>query len=465
MTITHNPERQQWSHLTARPVESMASIEPRVEPVLNAVRTSGDEALRELTAKFDGVEFRSANDFRVSDEEFACAEAATPDALKAAIHHAKENIETFHATQHHAFSLEAASRTDTRAGVTCWRKSVAIERVGLYIPGGTAPLFSTLLMLGVPSSIAGCKTRVLCTPPSTAFQEEYRAASGSGSGSVKGSASSSTNDATGGWVHPAILYTAQLVGIREVFKIGGAQAVAAMAFGTGVVPRVDKIFGPGNQYVTVAKQLVQKQGVAIDMPAGPSEVCVLADETCVPAFVAADLLSQAEHGTDSQVLLVASSASVVESVLRELDRQVESLPRRTIAEAALRNSRAVVLPVLDDAIDFVNDYAAEHLIIACADTHRAEAIAERITQAGSVFIGNFSPEAAGDYASGTNHTLPTNGYARAYSGVSLDSFVKKITFQRLSQSGLQTIGAAVATMAHAEGLEAHKRAVTIRLEE
>jgi histidinol dehydrogenase len=444
MHIIRNPERQHWSQVTARGVESVASIEQRVEPILHAVQTRGDEALREFSLQFDNVAFAAGgaagDGFRVTDAEFDHAETAIPDDLKAAILLAKENIETFHAAQKAGFDHEAQQRIHTREGVTCWRESRAIERVGLYIPGGTAPLFSTLLMLGVPSQIAGCPMRILCTPPNILF---------------------------GGSVHPAILHTARLVGIREVFKVGGAQAVAAMAFGTRTIPRVDKIFGPGNQYVTAAKQLVQKHGVAIDMPAGPSEVCVLADHTCVPAFVAADLLSQAEHGADSQAILVATSESVIGSVLAEIQRQVQTLPRRAIAEQALNNSRAILLPTMDEAIDFVNEYAAEHLIIAVADDDSANdsagAIAERITQAGSVFIGNYSPEAAGDYASGTNHTLPTNGYARAYSGVSVDSFVKKITFQRLTQSGLRRIGAAVETMAAAEGLEAHKQAVTLRL--
>jgi histidinol dehydrogenase len=423
MTITRNPDRALWPALATRPTIPTADLEARVTPILHDVRERGDAALREYSERFDGVQL---DDMRVSDAEFAVAERAVSDDLKASLQLACENIERFHQSQQ-----EPVQRIETRAGVLCWRKSVAIERVGLYIPGGTAPLFSTLLMLGVPSKIAGCPTRILCTPPSQA-----------------------------GMVHPAILYTAQMVGIRDVFKVGGAQAVAAMAFGTQTIPRVDKIFGPGNQYVTVAKQLVQRFGTAIDMPAGPSEVCVLADETCVPAFVAADLLSQAEHGTDSQVLLVTTAESVIPNVLAEIERQLAMLPRRTIAASALANSHVVLFDQMSAAVEFVNEYAAEHLIIATTD---ADAVAERITQAGSVFIGNYSPEAAGDYASGTNHTLPTNGYARAYSGVSLDSFVKKITFQRLTHEGLQHIGHAVETMAAAEGLDAHKRAVSVRL--
>jgi histidinol dehydrogenase len=423
MTITRNPDRSLWPALVARPTLAIEDLEALIQPILHDVREHGDTALREYSKRFDKV---VVENMRVRDEEFAAAERAVNDDLKTAIQLASKNIETFHLAQR-----EPVQRVETQAGVLCWRKSVAMERVGLYIPGGTAPLFSTLLMLGVPSKIAGCRTRVLCTPPS---QE--------------------------GSAHPAILYTAQMVGIREVFKVGGAQAIAAMAFGTQTIPRVDKIFGPGNQYVTVAKQLVQRYGTAIDMPAGPSEVCVLADETCVPAFVAADLLSQAEHGTDSQVMLVATTERLVASVIEEVHNQVTTLPRRTIAESALANSRAVLFDDMDTALAFVNEYAAEHLIIATAE---ADALAERVTQAGSVFIGNYSPEAAGDYASGTNHTLPTNGYARAYSGVSLDSFVKKITFQRLSQQGLQQIGAAVEAMAAAEGLDAHKKAVSVRL--
>lgn len=316
-------------------------------------------------------------------------------------------------------------------GVWCWRKSVAIDKVGLYIPGGSAPLFSTILMLGIPAAIAGCKQIVLCTPPNKE-----------------------------GKVHPAIAYAAKVVGISTIYMIGGVQAIAAMAFGTLTVPAVYKIFGPGNQYVTMAKQLVLQHGVAIDMPAGPSEVCVLADETAIPQFVAADLLSQAEHGADSQVLLVATSEKIVDEVNECVLKQLTELPRVSIAKAAIENSRAIVVDDIQTAVELVNDYAAEHLIIAC---HNAEQIASTITNAGSVFLGNYSPESVGDYASGTNHTLPTNGYARAYSGVSVDSFVKKITYQQLSKEGLQHIGKAVMEMAKAEGLEAHSKAVELRV--
>jgi histidinol dehydrogenase len=317
-------------------------------------------------------------------------------------------------------------------GVYCWRKSIGIDKVGLYIPGGSAPLFSTVLMLGIPAVIAGCKEIILCTPP-----------------------------AKDGSVHPAILYAASVVGITRIFKIGGVQAIAAMAFGTETVPKVYKIFGPGNQYVTAAKQLVQQTGVAIDMPAGPSEVCVLADETCNPAFVASDLLSQAEHGADSQVLLVSTSKKVVAEVEEAIAAQLAALPRKDIAQKALDNSTAIVVEDMERAIFIVNSYAAEHLIIACKNE---DVVAEKITNAGSVFLGNYSPESVGDYASGTNHTLPTSGYARAYSGVSVDSFVKKVTFQKLTEAGLRSIGTAVETMAAAEGLDAHKNAITIRLQ-
>jgi histidinol dehydrogenase len=321
---------------------------------------------------------------------------------------------------------------ETLPGVRCWRKSVAIEKVGLYIPGGTAPLFSTLLMLGIPATIAGCREIVLCSPP----------------------------DASGG-LHPAILYAAKLVGVTRVFKVGGVQAIAAMAYGTETIPRVDKIFGPGNQYVTCAKQLVQREGVAIDMPAGPSEVAVYADETASPAFVAADLLSQAEHGRDSQVVLVSTSADIVHRMVKEVERQVELLPRAEIASCALSNSRAFVVRDEEQAMALLNEYAPEHLILACREPER---LAGAVVNAGSVFLGHYSPESVGDYASGTNHVLPTNGHARAYSGVSVDSFVKKITFQQLTREGLASIGATVMRMAEAEGLEAHARAVGIRLE-
>ena len=363
----------------------------------------------------------------VSEKEIEEASALVSDELKTAIQKAKKNIELFHKAQ-----LQPVEIIAPMAGVQCWRKSVPIEKVGLYIPGGTAPLFSTLLMLGIPARLAGCKEIVLCSPPD---QE--------------------------GKLHPAILFSAQLMGISKIFKIGGVQAIGAMAYGTTTVPRVYKIFGPGNQYVTCAKQMVQKEGVAIDIPAGPSEVAIYADEDSSPAFVAADLLSQAEHGTDSQVLLVSISQSIIDSVLSELENQIEKLDRKTIAKKALENSKAVLLRNQEEAMDLLNEYAPEHLILACKNPEKA---AIGVTNAGSVFLGNYSPESVGDYASGTNHVLPTNGYARSYSGVSMDSFVKKITFQQLTQKGLEHIGKTVISMAEAEGLQAHANAVRVRMD-
>ncbi len=387
------------------------------------VKQNGDAAVKQFTKQFDGVELDS---FVVSEKEINESEVLLSDDLKKAIQQAAANVRLFHEKQ-----LSAAEVVETMPGVKCWRKSVGIEKVGLYIPGGTAPLFSTILMLAIPAKIAGCKELILCSPPGK-----------------------------DGKLHPAILYTAKLTGINSVFKIGGVQAIAAMAYGTETVPQVYKIFGPGNQYVTCAKQLVQQQGIAIDMPAGPSEVCVMADETANAAFVAADLLSQAEHGVDSQVLLVTSDELIVKSIEAELTKQLALLPRKDIAAKALENSSAIVVKDINEAIELVNEYAAEHLIIACKDD---EAIAEKIVNAGSVFLGNYSPESVGDYASGTNHTLPTNGFAKAYSGVSVDSFVKKITYQKLSQEGLKNIGNTVMLMAEAEGLNAHANAVGIRI--
>jgi len=361
----------------------------------------------------------------VSAEEMNAA-ADIADELKLAICQAKNNIERFHHDQ-----LQDSETIETMPGVMCWRKNVAIERVGLYIPGGTAPLFSTLLMLGIPAMLAGCKEIILCSPP-----------------------------AADGRLHPAILYVAQLIGIKKIFKVGGVQAIAAMAYGTATIPGVYKIFGPGNQYVTCAKQLVQKEGVAIDMPAGPSEVAVYADQSAIPAFVAADLLSQAEHGTDSQSLLVTVSRSIIDSVLAEIDKQVINLPRAEIIKKALENSAAILVKDEEEAIHLLNAYAPEHLILACAN---AKTLAANVINAGSVFLGHYSPESVGDYASGTNHTLPTNGYARSYSGVSMDSFVKKITFQQLTKEGLKNIGKTVISMAEAEGLQAHAEAVRVRL--
>ena len=424
MKIIENPLQESLPELLQRPAMDHAALYTVVQGVLDAVNKEGDKAVAAYTQKFDGVTMDTAI---VSAAEINEAALALSPALKDAIQLAAKNIRCFHEAQ-----VSETIKIETMPGVSCWRKSIGIDKVGLYIPGGSAPLFSTVLMLGIPAVIAGCKEIILCTPP-----------------------------AANGKVHPAILYAATVVGITRIFKIGGVQAIAAMAYGTETVPQVYKIFGPGNQYVTAAKQLVQQSGVAIDMPAGPSEVCVLADETCNPAFVASDLLSQAEHGPDSQVLLVSTSKKVVANVEEALAAQLALLSRKDIAQKALDNSTAIVVEDMDRAIFIVNSYAAEHLILACKND---EVIAEKITNAGSVFLGNYSPESVGDYASGTNHTLPTSGYARAYSGVSVDSFVKKVTFQKLTPAGLQAIGAAVETMAAAEGLDAHKNAITIRLQ-
>ncbi|HEY4290948.1 MAG TPA: histidinol dehydrogenase [Puia sp.] len=408
----------------SRPVIDTRSLEQRVEAILSTVQKEGDRAVREFSQKFDQV---APEKFELSVKEITEGAGEVGEELGAAIRAAHANILRFHSQQRHAENV-----VEVMPGVKCWRKSVAIEKVGLYIPGGTAPLFSTLLMLAIPAKIAGCREIVLCSPPDPE-----------------------------GRLHPAILYAAQLVGVTRIFRIGGVQAIAAMAYGTESVPGVYKIFGPGNQYVTCAKQLVQRDGVAIDMPAGPSEVAIYADETCDPLFVAADLLSQAEHGADSQVVLVSTSSVVVTAVLAEVDRQVAQLPRSDMAQRALANSRAFIVRDSTQAMQLLNDYAPEHLILACS---KPESLADQVINAGSVFLGHYSPESAGDYASGTNHVLPTNGHARAYSGVSLDSFVKKITFQQLSREGLDAIGMTVRRMAEAEGLEAHARAVSIRME-
>lgn len=420
-TITF-PQKSAWKSIISRPVADSSTLLAKVKSVLEEVQQQGDAAVQKYTLQFDGV---SLTQLSVTEEELQEAVESLDKDLKKAIESAADNIRTFHAHQ-----LKQEPIVETMKGILCWRKSVGIEKVGLYIPGGSAPLFSTILMLGIPASIAGCSEVILCSPPDKS-----------------------------GKLHPAILFAAQLVGIRKIFKIGGVQAIGAMAYGTETVPAVYKIFGPGNQYVTAAKQLVQMDGLAIDMPAGPSEVCVMADDTAVPAFVAADLLSQAEHGPDSQVLLVSTSASLINQVNEELEKQLSALTRKELAAIALSNSRAVLMNTIEEAIELVNAYAAEHLIIAC---DQAETIAEKIVNAGSVFIGNYSPESVGDYASGTNHTLPTNAYARMYSGVSVDSFVKKITFQKLTREGLLSIAGTVEIMAEAEGLSAHARAVTIR---
>ncbi len=418
-----NPSPKTWTALSQRPQVELEFLENSVKNILDRVKRSGDDALRELTRQFDKTELTT---LQVSAQTIAEATNTLPTALKEAIQLAAANIEKFHAAQKQPLPV-----VETMPGVTCWRKAVAIEKIGIYIPGGSAPLFSTVLMLGIPAKLAGCNEVVLCTPP----------------------------DATGN-INAAILYAAQLTGITKIFSIGGAQAIAAMAFGTQTIPRVSKIFGPGNQYVTKAKQLVSQLGIAIDMPAGPSEVLVIADETANAAFVAADLLSQAEHGEDSQVMLVVNNQVVLDAINTELENQLQNLPRRAIAERALQQSRALILTDRQQAVEFVNEYAPEHLII---NTKDADVVAEQIINAGSVFIGNYSPEAAGDYASGTNHTLPTNGYAKASAGVSLESFIRYITFQKLTEEGLIELGPAIEKMAEAEQLTGHRAAVSIRL--
>jgi histidinol dehydrogenase len=424
MQIIQRPDRKDWPSIITRPQLEKKGLERSVDRIMEAVRKHGDRSVRKYTRTFDGVALRK---FEVSAKEVRAAERMLDAGLREAIRQAADNIRKFHRSQ-----AVVEEVIETMPGVRCWRRSLPIGKVGLYIPGGTAPLFSTILMLGIPASIAGCPEVVLCSPP----------------------------DATGS-LHPAILYAAGLVGVHRIFKVGGVQAIAAMTYGTATVPKVDKIFGPGNQYVTAAKRRAQSEGVAIDMPAGPSEVCVLADATANPAFVAADLLSQAEHGTDSQVLLVSDDALLLSRTLEQVKIRVAALGRREMAEQALSNSRAVLVDSLDEGIDLVNAYAPEHLIIACAHDER---LAEKVTAAGSVFLGHLTPESAGDYASGTNHTLPTNGHARAYSGVSLDSFVKKVTFQKIDKEGLSHLGPVVVRMAEAEGLQAHAEAMKLRMD-
>lgn len=418
MQIIPYPSRSEWPSLLARPTQSIAKIEKLVAPILEKVQKEGDAAIKELTLKFDKIELV---DVAMPTSVIESAEANLSEELKTAIRQAYANIRKFHETQY-----QPVQKVETMTGVTCWRRSVGIEKVGLYIPGGSAPLFSTVLMLGVPAQLAGCKEVVLCTPSD----------------------------------HPAIMYAAQLVGVTKIFRVGGAQAIAAMAYGTESIPKVYKIFGPGNQYVTAAKMLLAKEGVAIDMPAGPSEVAVYGDSSAVPAFVAADLLSQAEHGADSQVLLVSTDKKFLASVNITLSTQLEALPRRDFARKAIENSKAILVETEEEAIDLLNEYAAEHLILS---VRNADEVCEKIINAGSIFLGNYTPESCGDYASGTNHTLPTNGHARAYSGVSLDSFVKKITVQHITPEGLKALGPTVEAMAEAESLQAHKRAVSLRL--
>ncbi len=418
-----NPIRNSWSKILERPLFEVSELYEKVQSILNEIELNGDAALRKYTLRFDGFQLDSIT---VSEKEMDEAENITDKKLKDAISLAAENIRIFHSAQ-----KTGINKIETTPGVICWQKAVAIEKVGLYIPGGTAPLFSTVLMLAIPAKIAGCKEIVLCTPPGK-----------------------------NGQIDPAILYAAKVSGVTKIFKLGGVQAIGAMAFGTETVPKTYKIFGPGNQFVMAAKQLVSINNVSIDMPAGPSEVLVVANKTSNPAFVASDLLSQAEHGVDSQVVLVINNNSVAEQVEKELKLQLEKLPRKEIASKALEKSIVIIQDDLDESIDLINEYAPEHLILS---TKNYLEIAERITNAGSVFLGEMTPESAGDYASGTNHTLPTNGWARSYSGVNLDSFTKKITFQEITNQGLKNIGPSIEIMAAAEKLEAHKNAVTLRL--
>jgi histidinol dehydrogenase len=425
MDIYDKPAREEWEEILKRPAQKFKKIEKIVRPILKKVKKKGDKALRQFALEYDHVEL---DNIQVHPKEIDQAEKQLSHELKEAIQQAYQNIKKFHEAQHsEMLSME------TMPGVRCMRKNVPIQKVGLYIPGGTAPLFSSVLMLGIPAKLAGCQEIVMCSPPNRK-----------------------------GKLHPAILYTAQLIGIEKIFKVGGAQAVAAMAYGTKSIPKVYKIFGPGNQYVTAAKQIVSQKGLSIDMPAGPSEVAVYADETANPAFVASDLLSQAEHGVDSQVLLVTTDAKLMDRVEPEIRKQLEALPRKDFARAALENSVVCVMATHEDAVDLLNEYGPEHLIIA---TKKPREAMDYVVNAGSVFLGQYTPESAGDYASGTNHTLPTNGYAKSYSGVSLDSFMKKITYQEISEEGLLKLGPVVEVMAEAEELQAHKNAVSLRLAE
>ena len=419
----YNPKKEDWKTILERPTKTVADIEATVDQVFKEVKEGGDTVIVKYTEKFDGV---TVSDLLVSDDEIVEANAAVSVELKEAILIAKENIEKFHSAQQ-----TKSIHVETAKGVDCWQVKRPIQKVGLYIPGGTAPLFSTILMLAVPANIAGCNEIVLCSPPNKE-----------------------------GKIHPAILYTANLCGVTKIFKIGGIQAIAAMTFGTESIPQVYKIFGPGNQYVTVAKQIATKHGVAIDMPAGPSELLVVADDTANPSFVASDLLSQAEHGTDSQVILVTTSKVMLESVEQAISDQIQDLPRKDIAQKAIDNSKLIFVEDDQIAQELINEYGPEHYIV-CVENE--ESYLNAIVNAGSVFIGNYTPESAGDYASGTNHTLPTNGYAKQYSGVNLDSFMKSMTFQKISKKGIQESGSAIEIMAEAEGLQAHKNAVTLRL--
>lgn len=423
MKVIKYPTPDQWDDLLKRPEIESGNLFAQVQTILNEVKSRGDDALYEFNLKFDKIKLDS---LLVKEEELQEANTLVSSALKEAIKVAYQNIYKFHSSQ----QVEE-KKVETMAGVTCWRKAIPIEKVGLYIPGGTAPLFSTVLMLAIPAKIAGCKEVVLCTPPNTS-----------------------------GKIAPAILYAAQVAGVNKIYKVGGAQAIGAMAYGTESIPKVYKIFGPGNQYVTAAKQLVSLKNVAIDMPAGPSEVAVLADESANPIFVAADLLSQAEHGIDSQVLLVTTHEALIQEVEEEIDKQLKNLPRRELTEKTLLNSKIILVQSIEEGMSMINSYAPEHLIVEVKNYHE---VAKLVVNAGSVFLGSYTPESAGDYASGTNHTLPTNGHARAYSGVSLDSFVRKTTFQEITQEGLQKLGPTIEVLAQNELLNAHKNAVTLRL--
>lgn len=425
MQYVQYPPKQDWTKLLERPSANNESVNEVVTAILQRVKKDGDKALVTLTQQ---IENRTITSIELNKSDWGSTVDELSESLKAAIDQAIQNIRCFHESQ-----VEPVKKIETMNGVFCWRKSLPLQRVGLYIPGGTAPLFSTLLMLAIPARIAGCKEIYVCTPTDK-----------------------------NGKVNPAILYAAQQTGVARIFTVGGAQAIAALAFGTETIPKVDKIFGPGNQYVTQAKQLVSAAGVAIDMPAGPSELAVIADDYCVPEFIAADLLSQAEHGVDSQVILVSNSRSVIEKVQQALKTQLEKLSRNEIAVEALQNSKAVLVNNLEEGMELLNEYAPEHLIIACRDF---ELLADKVQNAGSVFLGNYAAESVGDYASGTNHTLPTNGFARAFSGVSVDSFLKKTTFQYLTCDGLKNIASIVTEMATAEGLDAHAKAIEVRVKQ
>ena len=424
MNKIYNPNKSDWKAILKRPTQSVASIEQTVSKIFAEVQEVGDKTLRAYTKEFDKV---SLDELKVSEMEIEEARALVSSELKDAIQLAKTNIETFHKAQ-----ITGRIEVETLSGIRCWQEKRPIQKVGLYIPGGTAPLFSTILMLAVPAAIAGCHEVVLCSPPNIE-----------------------------GKIHPAILYTANLCGVTQIYKVGGIQAIAGMTFGTESIPQVYKIFGPGNQYVTVAKQIATKHGVAIDMPAGPSELLVVADDTANAAFVASDLLSQAEHGIDSQVILVSTSKELIHEVEKEVETQIRKLPRKEIAQKAINNSKLIYVPDDRTAINLINEYGPEHYIVCMKNE---DFYVDNTMNAGSVFIGNYTPESAGDYASGTNHTLPTNGYAKQYSGVNLDSFMKSMTFQKINREGIKAIGSAIEIMAEAEGLQAHKNAVTLRLD-